>query len=263
VEQAKNILTSHNLRVSVSEVFNDKVAAGQVISQTPEAGSVVKEQRTINLIVSRGGEVTSVPDLRGLSRRDAEIALKNAGLVLGKVDEQSSSDAPPDSVLSQYPRPPAQVSKGTAVDIVVNKAAVKKQTLPDFRGTVLSAASAQLDSLKLKVGNVTEVASDKYPAGTIIDQRPAPNSELAEGGTVDFTVAKASSSAKRATVSITVPDGPVRQAVQIVVTDSNGRRVVYENVHKPGDKIEKQVEGSGSVRVQIYINGGLLQEQTL
>jgi eukaryotic-like serine/threonine-protein kinase len=263
VEQAKNILTSHNLRVSVSEVFNDKVATGQVISQTPEAGSVVKEQRTINLIVSRGGEVTSVPDLRGLSRRDAEIALKNAGLVLGKVDEQSSSDAPPDSVLSQYPRPPAQVSKGTAVDIVVNKAAAKKQTLPDFRGTALSAASAQLDGLKLKVGNVTEVASDKYPPGTIIDQRPAPNSEVVEGGVVDFTVAKAGSTAKRATVSITVPDGPVRQAVQIVVSDSSGRRVVYENVHKPGDKIEKQVEGSGSVRVQIYINGGLLQEQTL
>ena len=264
VEQAKNLLTSHNLRVSVSEVFNDKVVPGQVISQTPEAGSIVKEQRTINLIVSRGGEVAAVPDLRGLNRKDAEIALKNAGLLLGKVDEQATSDVPPDSVLSQYPRPPAQVSKGTAVDIVISKAVIKKLILPDFRGALLSSVTSQLDSLKIKLGNVTDATSEKYPPGTIIEQKPAPNSELTEGAAIDFTVVKAAVSApKKATVAITVPDGPMRQAVQIVVSDSNGRRVVYENVHKPGDKIDKQVEGTGTVRVQIYINGGLLQEQTL
>jgi serine/threonine-protein kinase len=216
------------------------------------------------LIVSRGGEVTAVPDLRGLNRKDAELALRNAGLVLGKVDEQATSDVSPDSVLSQYPRPPAQVNKGTAVDIVISKAIVKKLTLPDFRGALLSSVTSQLDSLKIKLGNVTDATSEKYPPGTIIEQKPAPNSELAEGGTVDFTVVKAAVSAtKKATVAITVPDGPIRQTVQIVVSDANGRRVVYENVHKPGDKIDKQVEGSGTVRVQIYINGGLLQEQTL
>jgi len=51
--------------------------------------------------------------------------------------------------------------------------------------------------------------------------------------------------------------------VQIIVTDNNGRRAIYENVHKPGDRIEKTVEGIGQVRVQIYSNGVLLQEQTI
>lgn len=263
VEQAKSILVSHNLRVSVSEVFNDKVPVGQVISQSPEAGSVVKEQRTINLMVSRGGEVTVVPDLRGLSRKDAEQALRNAGLVVGRVTEQYAADAPPGTVLSQNPKPPAQVSKGTPVDFVVNKEAAKKVSLPDFRGALLSSVTAQLENLKLKVGNVTEAVSDKYPPGTILEQKPSPGAEVSEGAAIDFTVVKAGSSAKRATVSLTVPDGPARQTVQIVVTDSNGRRVVYDNVHKPGDRIDKQVEGSGTVRVQIYVNGGLLQEQTL
>jgi serine/threonine-protein kinase len=85
-----------------------------------------------------------------------------------------------------------------------------------------------------------------------------------EGSAIDFNVARnAAGATKRAVVQITVPEGPIRQAVQIVVTDSNGRRVVYENVHKPGDRIEKTVEGVGQVRVQVYINGVLLQEQTL
>lgn len=261
---AKNILTGQNLRVSVSETFNDKVPSGQVVSQYPEAGSTVKEQRTITLFVSKGGEVTVVPDLRGLNRRDAELQIKNAGLQLGYVDEQFA-DVPADTVVSQNPRPPAQVNKNTAIDLVISKGSgPRKLMMPDFRGSPINTVNTQLESLKLKLGTITEVASDKYPVGTITGQNPAPATETTEGTTVDFTVAKGNTgAAKRAVVQIAVPEGAAKQAVQIVVTDSNGRRVVYENVHKPGDKVEKTIEGVGQVRVQVYINGMLLQEQTI
>lgn len=265
VDIARSILTNQNLRVNVTESYNDKVAAGNVISQFPEANSIVKEQRMINIVVSKGGEVTVVPDLRGLSRRDAELQLKNAGLVLGRIDEQFNADAPADTIINQQPRPPAQVNKNTAIDLVVSKGAgPRKFALPDFRGTPLNTVNTQVESLKLKVGKVTEEVNDKYPVGTIIGQNPAPSTEITEGAAVDFTVAKGGASAnKKAVVQIAVPEGAIRQAVQIVITDSNGRRVVYENVHKPGDKIEKTVDGVGQVRVQVYINGVLLQEQTI
>ncbi|EAX48599.1 serine/threonine protein kinase [Thermosinus carboxydivorans Nor1] len=265
IDSARNILTSQNLRVSVTESFSDKVPAGYVISQSPEAGAVVKEQRMINLVVSKGGEVTAVPDVRGLNRRDAELQIRNAGLVLGRIDEQFSADAAQDTVIAQNPRPPAQVTKGTAVDIVISKGAGPRRiVLPDFRGSPIGTVNTQLDSLKLKLGKVTEAPSDKYPPGTITDQNPAPASEVMEGSSVDFVVAKSPATAvKRAVVQITVPEGPIRQAIQIVVTDTNGRRVVYEAVHKPGERIEKTIEGVGQVRVQVYINGVLLQEQTL
>ncbi|WP_312517442.1 Stk1 family PASTA domain-containing Ser/Thr kinase [Anaerospora sp.] len=265
VESARNVLADKNLRVSVVETFHDKIPVGQVISQNPEAGSTVKEQRTINLIVSKGGEITVVPDVRGLSRRDAELQIKNAGLTIGRIDEQFAANTVADTVINQNPRPPAQVVKATTIDIVISKGPEpKKLALPDFRGSPLSTVGSQLDSLKLKQGKVTEAASDKYPAGTIIDQNPQPFTEVSEGATIDFTVAKGTSGAlKRAVVQVTVPDGPQRQPVQIVVTDTNGRRVVYDNNHKPGDKVEKTVEGTGTVRVQVYINGVLLQEQTI
>lgn len=265
VDSARNILTDKNLRVSVVETFHDKIPAGQVISQNPEAGSTVKEQRTINLIVSKGGEITVVPDVRGLNRRDAELQIKNAGLTLGRIDEQFAANTVADTVINQNPRPPAQVVKATTIDIVISKGPEpKKLALPDFRGSPLSTIGSQLESLKLKQGKVTEAVSDKYPAGTIIDQNPQPSTEVSEGATVDFTVAKGTSGAlKRAVVQVTVPEGPQRQPVQIVVTDTNGRRVVYDNNHKPGDKVEKTVEGTGTVRVQVYINGVLLQEQTI
>ena len=268
VDTARNIIISNNLRVSVSDAFSDKVPAGQVISQQPEAGTTVKEQRTITIIVSKGGEVTVVPDLRGLSRRDAELQIKNSGLKLGRVDEQFTDAAPADTIINQNPRPPAQVTKGTAIDIVISKGtSPKKVSLPDFQGSLLTTVATQLDSLKLKQGKITEAPNDKYPPGTIISQNPPPATEVTEGTTIDFSIAKGVPGAvKRAVVQVTVPDGSARQtpqALQIVVTDTNGRRVIYEGSHKPGEHIEKTVEGTGQVRIQVYINEKLLQEQTI
>lgn len=265
VEVARNILTNQNLRVSESEIFSDKVPVGSVVSQYPEAGSVVKEQRMIVLVISKGGEVAVVPDLRGLNRRDAELKIRNAGLIVGRVDEQFNADTPADTIISQQPRPPAQVNKNTAVDLVISKGvAPRKFPLPDFRGSPLTTVGTQLESLKLKQGKVTEEANSKYPPGTIIGQNPLPAAEVLEGASIDLTVAKAeANTAKKLSVEITVPAGALRQTVQIVVTDTAGRRIVYENIQKPGDKIEKTVEGTGPVRVQVYSNGVLLQEQTI
>ncbi len=265
VDTARNILISNNLRVSVSDAFSDKVPAGQVISQQPEAGTTVKEQRTITIVVSKGGEITVVPDLRGLSRRDAELQIKNSGLKLGRIDEQFAEGSQPDTVINQNPRPPAQVAKGTTIDIVISKGtSPKKVSLPDFQGSLLSTVATQLESLKLKQGKITETANDKYPPGTIVGQNPPPATEVMEGSTVDFSVAKGVPGAvRRAVVQVTVPDGPARQTLQIVVTDTNGRRIAYEGTHKPGERIEKTVEGTGQVRVQVYVNEKLLQEQTI
>ena len=265
VDTARNILISNNLRVSVSEAFSDKVPAGQVVSQQPEAGSTVKEQRTITIVVSKGGEITVVPDLRGLNRRDAELQIKNSGLKLGRVDEQFAEGSQPDTVINQNPRPPAQVTKGTTIDIVISKGnSPKKLSLPDFQGSLLSTVATQLESLKLKQGKITEIANDKYPPGTIVSQNPPPATEVTEGTAIDFSVAKGVPGAvRRAVVQVTIPDGPARQALQIVVTDTNGRRVAYEGTHKPGERIEKTVEGTGQVRVQVYVNEKLLQEQTI
>jgi serine/threonine-protein kinase len=57
--------------------------------------------------------------------------------------------------------------------------------------------------------------------------------------------------------------GTKAQPLKIVVTDNNGRRVVYEQNHIPGQKVEQIVEGTGRVRIQVYVNNRLMQEQTL
>lgn len=264
MDTAKHILESANLRVNVEEAFDAKVPVGQVISQYPEEGSIVKEQRTITIYISKGGEAVDVPDLTGLTRRDAEIKLKNLGLQLGRVDEQYSDQAF-DIVINQNPRQGTQVTKGYTIDIVISKGEEKhKLILPDFKGSSLTSITSQLEKLKLKIGKITEVEDSKNSSGTILTQSPEAGAEVLEGTTIDFDIVKPESngSKKKKSVEFIIPEGSSKQAVQIILTDSEGRRVVYESTHKPGDRLSKTIEGTGQMKIQIYINGKLIREQS-
>lgn len=265
-DSAYNILQAEQLYVSRSEVYNNNVAPGYVVSQAPEAGAIVKEKRTIMLVVSRGGEVIGIPDVRGLDRRDAELQLKSAGLTISQVEEVFSDTIPINAVVDQNPRPPVQVNKGSSVDLSVSKGAqLHEVVLPDFRGLPLSTAVEQIGNLKLVLGTVTEEINNNYQAGTIAKQDPASGVTVEENSTVNLVVAKYLDNAyERQEISIqaTVPDGSRRQVVQIVVTSAGKREVVYEKTHKPGDQLVKNLTITTPARVQVYINGALRQEQT-
>lgn len=186
---AKQILETKNLRVNIAETYDANVPAGEVVSQYPAAGTTVKEQRLVTVYISKGGEGLEMPDVRGLTKAAAEIKLKEMGLKLGKVEEEYSNEAA-GTVLNQTPRSGTKLTKGSAVDLVVSKGPKsRKVTLPDFSGSTLNSIETQLKSLNLKTGTVTEVTSSK-PAGTILDQTPAAGSDIAEGSSVDFSIAK-------------------------------------------------------------------------
>lgn len=261
MEDAKHILKENKLRVSVTEQFDDDVVAGVVISQTPDADSHVKEDRTVTIYVSKGEEVVVVPDVRKLALREAELKLRNAGFIIGRIEEVNDKTVPDNTVIDQNPRSPAQIKKSQKIDLIVCRIE-KMVELPDFTGSRLSSVKKQLTDLKLKEGNITEVAGSKSK-GTIVRQSPEAGTEVKEGSAINFTVSKGPVDKKASTIQFTVPRGQSKQLVQIVVTDESGRDTVYEQTHKAGDRINKRVTGYGTVRVQIYVDGALAQEEYL
>ncbi len=260
---AKTMLEDANLRVNVAETFDPKVPVGSVVSQYPEAGSIVKEQRLVTIYISKGGEMVTMPDIRGLTLKIAQGKLGELGLKIGKVDEEFS-DQPAETILSQNPKASGQVAKGSTIDIVISKGFNNKVKLADFRGNKLEAVTKQLESLKLKVGNITEVNDNNSANGTILGQNPAPGTEVDENSNIDFTIAKTSQQkTAMGVLTYAIPEGAAKQAVQIVVTDNDGRHIIYENIHKPGDKIQKPIELNGQTRAQLYLNGSLVLEKIL
>ena len=272
VSVAKNILEDKHLRVSTSEVTNPDVPAGQVISQTPGAGEKVKEQRTIHLVVSKGvGDIT-VPDLTDLTVDQARQRLKDLGLVVGKITQQSVDGKKDGVIIAQSPSGDSKVSKGTTIDLVVNKAKAKKVKVPNLVGMTLKDARDTLSNIQLGVNQVSGSVEEK---SVVIEQSIKAGDEIDEGSTLNLTTEfkddKKKSDKKEGnsgnkttgTIDVTVPAGSKNQELKIVVKDDEGSAVIYDDTNKPGDRVVKKVSGVGNVRIEVYLNGALVQETAL
>ena len=185
---ARQMLEDKKLRVNVAETYDASVPAGSVVSQYPEAGSKVKEQRQVTIYVSKGGEELEMPDLKGMTKANAEEKLKKLGLKVGSIYEKYSSEEA-GTVISQDPKAGTKITKGQTVDLTISKGEQKKQiTLPDYTGGTVDSARSNLSSMKLRVGNVTKQTS-RQAEGTILSQSPSAGSSVAEGTAIDFVIA--------------------------------------------------------------------------
>ena len=184
---ARQILEDQHLRVTVAETYDASVPVGVVVSQTPEAGSTVKEERTITIYVSKGGEEMEMPNLRGLKQSEAIDRLQQMGLRLGSAYE-TFSDEDAGTVISQDPRSGTRISKGQSVDITVSKGQkIKKVSVPNVKGVPSDRAHTMIEGSGLKVGSVSEEASTQA-AGTVVSQSPAAGVEADSGSAVSLVI---------------------------------------------------------------------------
>lgn len=265
---ATRLLEERHLRVSSSEVTNSDVPAGQVISQSPEPGETVKEQRMVHLVVSKGAGDITIPDLQGMSFDQAREKLKALGLSIGKISYTSDTSKDDGVVISQGLQAGGKASKGATVDITINQTKSTMVEIPNVVGMTIKEAKEALGNLGLSISKISGSNEDTAVVSAV---SPAPGSTVKRDESITLVgqpkdgkkdTNKAGGTTK-GTVDITVPNGRSAQQVKIVLIDDEGGRVVYDGSNAPGDRIIKNVSGTGNVRVQIYLNNALVQEQSL
>ncbi len=138
LEAAKKAIQDLKLKVgNVKYEFNDNVAAGKVISQTPDIDAELKEGEEISLVISNGPEVkySTVPNLIGKSIDRAQNALANAGLSMGGSKAIITQDQSLDGqVASQSIGAGQSIKQGSSVSISYyryKKPEVKPDPKPD------------------------------------------------------------------------------------------------------------------------------------
>lgn len=277
MEIAQTMLTDKHLSVSIKEVDSSDVPVGEVITQTPIGGSVVKANRTIYLTVSRGnhGDTVLVPDLRGLTLDEATRKLKEIGLSVGTVT-YADADRDDGKILQQTPSSPDKVAQNTTIDVVVSRVKVKEAApvnVPDTRGMSLDTAMQTLNNAGISIGTVGNLNSNLPNAqATVTGQSLRKGGRTADlyvtypqtADTSSADVPKEGTGAMRSgKVNIHVPNGSSNPHVQIVLTDDNGSRTVYDKVQTGGDTVVKNVSGVGRTHVKVFINNTLVQDQYL
>ncbi len=103
--------------------YDSEVATGRVIRQTPKGGTKLAKGETVTIYVSQGNETVKVPNLLGKTESQAKQALKDAGLEVGSVTQESSTEYAKGQVMHQSTASGKYLEKGDTVDIVVSKGA--------------------------------------------------------------------------------------------------------------------------------------------
>ncbi|MBO5341169.1 MAG: Stk1 family PASTA domain-containing Ser/Thr kinase [Lachnospiraceae bacterium] len=117
--EATAILEKEGFVVEKLEEHHDEIVKGNIISQTPEAGSFMSREGTVTLVISSGKIKTdvSMPSLIGMSEEQAKKTLSDMGLVCSSVSEDYSDTVEVGKVCYQSYTEGASIDEGTEVSI--------------------------------------------------------------------------------------------------------------------------------------------------
>ncbi len=159
--------------------YDDTITEDCIISQYPEAASRVKKGRKIAVVVSKGKEISIIPDVRNITERQARIKMKQAGFTLGKVKKVFSDERPVDIVINAFPASGTTTSREIEVELFVSKGPKPTHAeVPNLVGESLKTAKERIAESGLVLGSINYQNNPSLLPGTIISQSAAPGSSV-------------------------------------------------------------------------------------
>jgi beta-lactam-binding protein with PASTA domain len=161
VEEVEDVSSSRHLSFEVVDsVFSNEMPRGTVIKQNPDGNSRVKKNRKIFLTMNAvNQEMIAMPQLVGLSFRQARLAMQNAGLIQGTIEYRP--DYAKNNVLQQKHndsviKEGTEITKGSVIDLVLGMGLSSSTTrIPHLVGTELEEAAEIIARYYLNLGAVT------------------------------------------------------------------------------------------------------------
>lgn len=189
IEQYKDQYTF----VLKSSDYSSEYPAGQIMSQTPGAGKMVKRGSEITVTVSLGGKKQIMEDYVGYKLDRAEDNMK--ALRLKYETKEIYSDQQADGyVISTVPAGGEEVDSTVTVIVYVSKGPVPSfVVVSNYVGMTESDAKRLIEGDGLKVGSVSYGDSTKYPKGYVIFQSISSGSTVNNGSAVDLTISSGAS----------------------------------------------------------------------
>ena len=264
-EEAEKKVTDAKLKFEVSdEEYNTEVEAGYIISQDPtytELYNKVKEGTTIKVVVSKGTEKTTVPNVKGKEKEEALQLIDNAKL-LSEVIEETSKTVKEGFVISQETNPDTEVNAGETLKIHVSTGTgIKQVTMIDVTGKSEADAKKALEDMGLVV-NVGYSEDSSKNNGVVLKQALDVGKVVDEGTTVTITVNKRAET-KNVTVKVDVKSitggyTKVESSNNTTTTENNNEPKKVNLEIKYGNKTEARSsidKNATSKECQITIDG--------
>jgi len=159
-KDAREIAVRNKLRVYlIDSVYHSDAIPGTVVHQNPSGGTEVKKNRRIFITINAvNPEMVTMPDVVGVSFRQAKAILENADLEVGHLSYVP--DLAINNVLKQKHngteiREGDTIPKGATIDLVLGTGLSNRKTMaPDLTGLNYEKARSRILMASLNVGAV-------------------------------------------------------------------------------------------------------------
>lgn len=175
------LMRRHLTPTDTIERWHESVGDGRVIRTDPKAGTSLRPDTAVTLIVSKGRKPLTIGDWIGKSAARAESQLTDRGLVADTSATAHSDSVPKGNVISQQPRPGTTLHRGDTVQLVVSLGPELIE-VPRVVASGVADARERLEGLGFEV---RVVEADSYIGlGYVLSTNPSAGTMLAKGSTV-------------------------------------------------------------------------------
>jgi len=189
-DDAHAALERAGLDATTSRAFDDEVPVGAVVTTVPAPGERVRLDGSVELVLSRGVRMLTVPhDLVGADREKATAALERAGFTVGSPTRAYDDEADRGTVLDLSAGEGTRQRHDTVMTLTVSDGPAPVQ-VPQEVGKEKDAAVADLESLGLVVKLADPTYSEDVPKGHVMAQDPEQGAAAHRTDTVTLTVSQ-------------------------------------------------------------------------
>ena len=275
IEEAEQELNKSKLKIEKKEEFNSEIEVGKIISQNPPfiENYTVKENSTVEVVVSKGTEMTKVPKIIGMEYEEAEEEIKKYNLQAEKIDKVSKT-VEKGIVIEQEPAENTEIKAGEKVKIYVSCGNGLKQIVTQY---VIGKTEKDAKELLTKDGLEVEVVNEEDTTkenGIVLKQSIEAGKTVDEGTKIIITVNKiAEIKTGKIDINLKSITGGIKldaegneinpeATVTVTVTSAGKEETVYNEKHrKDTSTIMFDVKGVGTITIKVYVDD-VLKRQT-
>jgi len=171
--------------------YDDNYGKETVIFQAPSAGSRIKVNRTVKVILSAGSEKVPILKYEGRSLESASQALREAGLRRGRISQIHTPQYAAGRIISQQPPAGEVVGRNSPVNFLVSQGAwEEKYIMPDLIEKNSDAVTQRLSAMEFKVSIDHVTLYEGLGPGIILRQSPIRGFPLLKRNQISLEVSK-------------------------------------------------------------------------
>lgn len=256
-----------NTKVRGSE-YSSAIPKNHIIYQSPEAGSEIKKGRDVKIIISKGTQSLRLPNLAGISIRQAHIILDENDLKLGVQSETYTENIEKGLVMAQTPSPGSAAARGSTVNLLVSSG-IRPKTfmMPDLSGLSPEEAVLVIEKSKLEMGeNISRFHKDR-PRNTVVGQEPLSGYRVTEGRRVNLVVNRKPGTAQDRDASgplfrFRIEKGFLKRHILVDFEGFGISNRIFDEFVQPGEEIWMMFPKGEDVTVSLYEDDELIKSRS-